>query len=179
MIKLVENGYNVNLVELTATKRALGNYGLRDRLVRLAEEHENFLLTDLWKKHAHVYEFLRSGQCFAELTDSGSMQEELNHIDEALCFTARYNTDRPETVFEAGTNLLVPPTSGDAMYELVSYVAEDDGLREQMRAGPAMYGENVGETIVEFLAQRRDEEPFEWAHERVGFTGSQNNFEYL
>lgn len=179
MIKLVENGYNVNLVELTATKRALGNYGLRDRLVRLAEEHENFLLTDLWKKHAHVYEFLRSGQCFAELTDSRSMQEELNHIDEALCFTARYNTDRPETVFEAGTNLLVPPTSGDAMYELVSYVAEDDGLQEQMRAGPAMYGENVGETIVEFLAQRRDEEPFEWAHERVGFTGSQNNFEYL
>jgi hypothetical protein len=31
-----------------------------------------------------------------------------------------------------------------------------------MRDGPALYGENVGETIVEFLAQRWDEIPFEW-----------------
>jgi UDP-N-acetylglucosamine 2-epimerase len=179
VIRLVENGHNVNFVELTATKAALQNYGLRDRLVRLSTEYENFLLTGLWKKHAHVYEFLRSGQCFAELTDSGSMQEELNHIDEALCLTARYNTDRPETVFEAGTNLLVPPTSGDAMYDLVSYVFEDGHLRDQMHDGPALYGENVGETIVEFLAQRRDEIPFEWAHERLGFTGSHQDFDYL
>ncbi|EMA39925.1 UDP-N-acetyl glucosamine 2-epimerase [Halococcus hamelinensis] len=179
VIRLVEAGYNVNLVELTATKRALENYGLRDRILDLDEEHDNFLFTGLWKKHAHVYEFLRSGQCFAELTDSGSMQEELNHIDEAVCLTARYNTDRPETVFDAGTNLLVPPTTGEAMFDLVEYVHGTESVRDRLRTGESIYGANVGETIVEFLDDRRDDAPFEWAHERLGFDGDEQGFEYL
>lgn len=179
VVRLVEAGYNVNFVELTATRTALENYGLRDRLLDLADEHENFLFTGLWKKHAHVYEFLRSGQCFAELTDSGSMQEELNHIDETFCLTARYNTDRPETVFDAQTNLLVPPTSGEAMYEMVEHVYETDSVRSQLSDGAAIYGENVGDSIVEFLQDRRGEEPFEWAHERLGFEGDEQGFEYL
>ena len=180
VVGLVEAGYNVNFVELTATERALEQYGLRERLTRLDEEHDNFLLTGLWKRHAHVYEFLRSGQCFAELTDSGSMQEELNHIDETICLTARFNTDRPETISEAGTNLLVPPTSGDEMREFVEYVHGDDGLRTRMHEGPDLYGGDVGTEIVEFLADR-DSDPvtFEWAHERLGFGRSERNFDYL
>lgn len=179
VVRLAEAGYNVNFVELTATKRALENYGLRDRILDLDDEHDNFLFTGLWKKHAHVYEFLRSGQCFAELTDSGSMQEELNHIDEAVCLTARYNTDRPETVFDAGTNLLVPPTTGEAMFDLVEHVHETDTVRDRLNAGESIYGANVGETIVEFLDDRRDDAPFEWAHERLGFDGDEQGFEYL
>jgi UDP-N-acetylglucosamine 2-epimerase len=179
VVRLVEAGYNVNFVELTATRTALENYGLRETLLGLADDHENFLFTGLWKKHAHVYEFLRSGQCFAELTDSGSMQEELNHIDEAFCLTARYNTDRPETVFDAQTNLLVPPTTGEAMYDMVTYVYESNSIRQQLRDNPAIYGENVGEAIVDFLQKRQDEEPFEWAHERLGFEGDRQDFEYL
>ena len=134
-----------------ATRQALEAYGYRERLTRLAERNENFLFTGLWKKHAHVYEFLRSGQCFAALTDSGSMQEELNHIDETICLTARFSTDRPETVFDANTNLLVPPISGQFVRE-----------------------------TVEFLADRRHEDTFEWAHERLGFgQQSDDTFEYL
>ncbi|WP_459193430.1 UDP-N-acetyl glucosamine 2-epimerase [Halosimplex sp. J119] len=170
VIALVEDGHNVNFVELTATKHALERHGYRDRLRRLADERENFLFTGLWKKHAHVYEFLESGQCLAELTDSGSMQEELNHIDEACCLTARFNTDRPETVFEANTNLLVPPVSGEFVHEMVTHVLESD-VRERLQSGPDLYGENVGERIVDFLAKRRDEGVFEWSHERQGFDG--------
>jgi UDP-N-acetylglucosamine 2-epimerase len=179
VVGLVEAGYNINFVELTATRTALENYGLRETLLGLAADHENFLFTGLWKKHAHVYEFLRSGQCFAELTDSGSMQEELNHIDEAFCLTARYNTDRPETVFDARTNLLVPPTTGEAMYEMVTYIYESDSIRNQLTDNSAIYGENVGDSIVEFLEERREEEPFEWAHERLGFESGGQDFDYL
>ncbi|MFC7140957.1 UDP-N-acetylglucosamine 2-epimerase [Halosimplex aquaticum] len=170
VVALVEDGHNVNFVELTATRHALERHGYRDRLQRLADERENFLFTGLWKKHAHVYEFLESGQCLAELTDSGSMQEELNHIDEACCLTARFNTDRPETVFEANTNLLVPPISGEFVHEMVTHALESD-VRERLQSGPDLYGENVGERIVDFLAERRDEGVFEWSHERQGFDG--------
>jgi UDP-N-acetylglucosamine 2-epimerase len=180
VIALVEDGHNVNFVELTATREALEQYGYRDRLQRLADERENFLFTGLWKKHAHVYEFLRSGQCLAEFTDSGSMQEELNHIDGAACLTARFNTDRPETVAEAGTNLLVPPVSGEFVHEMVTHVAEDDGRRADLTTGPDLYGEDVGERIVEYIADRREDRPFEWSHERHGFDAPADRaFDYL
>ncbi|MEZ3114881.1 UDP-N-acetyl glucosamine 2-epimerase [Halobaculum sp. MBLA0147] len=179
VIGLVEDGYNVNFVELTATREALENYGLREKLTRLADERENFLFTGLWKKHAHVYEFLRSGQCLAEYTDSGSMQEELNYIDEAICLTARFNTDRPETVFDAQTNLLVPPVDGEYVTETVEHVLETDAVREEIQTGPTLYGSDVGAEIVDYLAERRDERPFDWAHERVGFDTDDSAFEYL
>ena len=180
VIDLVEDGYNVNFVELTATRRALEQYGYRDRLTRLADERENFLFTGLWKKHAHVYEFLQSGQALAELTDSGSMQEELNHIDEAICLTARFNTDRPETVFEAETNLLVPPASPAVVHDTVEYVAENQAVRDRLQTGEHLYGENVGERIVDFLAERRDAGVFEWTHERLGFDAAGGReFDYL
>lgn len=178
VIQLVEAGYNVNFVELTATETALREYGYRERLTRLAAERDNFLFTGLWKKHAHVYEFLQSGQCLAAYTDSGSLQEELNEIDEAICLTARYNTDRPETIADAGTNLLVPPVSGEYVADTVRHVLETDAVRESIQSGPSLYGEAVGERIVDFLADRR-ETPFDWAHERVGFTSSDTAFDYL
>jgi len=179
VIGLVEAGYNVNFLELTATEQALKEYGYREKLLELDENRENFLFTGLWKKHAHVYEFLTSGQCFAEFTDSGSMQEELNYIDEAICLTARFNTDRPETVFDAGTNLLVPPIDDEFVTDMIEYVAETDAVREEIQTGPNLYGGDVGESIVSFLEDKRDETPFDWAHERVGFSTSDQDFEYL
>jgi len=179
VIGLVEDGYNVNFVELTATREALENYGYREKLLELDDERENFLFTGLWKKHAHVYEFLTSGQCFAEFTDSGSMQEELNVIDEALCLTARFNTDRPETVMDAESNLLVPPISGDHVREMIEYVYETDAVRDRLGDNENLYGEDVGYRIVEFLDECRDDPVFEWAHERAGFDGDDRAFDYL
>jgi UDP-N-acetylglucosamine 2-epimerase (non-hydrolysing) len=175
VLRLVDAGYNVNFVELPATRTALEEYGVRERFVRLDEERANFLFTGLWPEHAHVYEFLGSGQCFAALTDSGGMQDELSYIDETCCLTARYNTERPETVFDARTNLLVPPTSGDEMYEMIAHVHDSESIRQQLRDGSTIHGENVGDSIVEFFEERWGETPFEWAHDRLGFAagGSQ------
>ena len=42
-------------------------------------------------------------------------------------------------------------------------------MRGRLRTGPDLYGQNVGDRIVDFLADRRDEGVFEWSHERNGF----------
>ncbi|MFC7058491.1 UDP-N-acetyl glucosamine 2-epimerase [Halovenus salina] len=179
VIELVEDGYNVNFVELTATREALENYGYRERLLELDTARDNFLFTGLWKKHAHVYEFLTSGQCFAEYTDSGSMQEELNVIDETLCLTARFNTDRPETVMNAESNLLVPPASAESVHDTIEYIYETESVRDRLGDNETLYGENVGQQIVEFLEDRREDPVFEWASGRAGFDSAGTEFEYL
>lgn len=180
VIKLVKQGYNINFIEMTANKKALEHYGLREKLKKLNKENKNFLMTDLWKKHAHVYEFLESGQAFAELTDSGSMQEELNHIRETLSLTARFNTDRPETVFKANSNLLVPPLDGDYITRFVNKVYNNSDLVNKMKQAEKMYGENVGESIIDFLREKKRKKPFVWSHEKAGFeTEADKDFEYL
>jgi len=62
---------------------------------------------------------------------------------------------------------------------MIEYVAETDGVRETIQTGPNLYGEDVGESIVEFLSEKREATPFDWAHERVGFETGEQDFEYL
>lgn len=115
----------------------------------------------------------------AEFTDSGSNQEELNHIEETACLTARFNTDWPETVFEANTNLLVPPLSGAFVATAVCRICEDDALLARMRDGPELYGGTVGREIVSSMDEHRDE-PVEWSHGGAGFDlGETTGMDYL
>ncbi|MGH9974844.1 MAG: UDP-N-acetylglucosamine 2-epimerase, partial [Nitrososphaeraceae archaeon] len=111
VIQLVEIGYRVVLIKLTATEHALLKYGLVEKLDNLAQDHpHNFVQTALWKDYGHVIEFLDSEWCWLELTDSGSMQEELLYFPNVASVTVRLNTDRPETVFDAMDNILAPPS---------------------------------------------------------------------
>jgi len=165
--KLVDSGYKVNLIGMNAFLHAVKENNLEEELEKLKGK-KNFLYTGLWPKYAHVIEFLESGKCFAEFTDSGSMQEELNEIEETLCLTCRFNTDRPETVFEAKSNLLIPPISGQFIYDFVDLVYKEDDLREKMNNGKKLYGEQVADKILKFLKEKQ-EHPFTWAHEAVGF----------
>ena len=167
VIKLVDAGYNVNLINMNATRVALENYGLLQKMKELEKSHKNFLFTGLWPVYGHVIEFLESGKCFCEFTDSGSMQEELNEIQGPLCLTARYNTDRPETVMDAKTNVLVPPVSGDYVYRFIEHVRKDEELRKRLQGGRKLYGKDVGEKIIKIIKKSR-EFPFEWAHDVVG-----------
>ena len=97
-------------IKLNATQYALDAYGFDTKLDKLADSYpDNFIQTPLWKQYGHVIEFLDSGHCWAELTDSGSMQEELMYFPNVLSLTVRLNTDRPETVFQAKGNILIPP----------------------------------------------------------------------
>ncbi len=153
--RLVRRGQPVVWVELPGTKFAVERYGLRGKLDTLAENHENFLYTPLWRDYSQVMEFLRSGNCIAELTDSGSMQEELNQLG-LPCFTVRYNTDRPETVFEGRSNLLVPPHR-KLFTGLLEHLLSRDELLDEMSHGKKLYGRDVGVKIVQKIKKLHDE----------------------
>ncbi|MBR9681230.1 MAG: UDP-N-acetyl glucosamine 2-epimerase [Candidatus Altiarchaeota archaeon] len=148
---LVESGEKIVWIELPGTKFALESFGLREKVIKLSKAKSNFLFTPLWKEYSHVMEFLTSGHCLSELTDSGSMQEELNHLG-VPCMTVRYNTDRPETVMQAKTNLLVPAYSAKFFSETVGHIKKE-GMLEQMKKGPKLYGSNVAEKIIAVFKQ--------------------------
>ena len=143
---LVKRGEQIVWIELSGTRFALEKFGLRKKVIELAKSRPNFLFTPLWKEYSHVMEFLNSGHCLAELTDSGSMQEELNHLG-VPCMTVRYNTDRPETVMKARSNLLVPAYSSDFFSGTVRHIKEN-GLTDQMKKGQKLYGSRVADKII-------------------------------
>ena len=72
LVELIKNtDKKVILVMLNATVAALKQYNLDSKLQNLAKEHpDKFLMTPLWKEYANVIEFLDSGRCWAEMTDS-------------------------------------------------------------------------------------------------------------
>lgn len=169
ILTLVKKGIPITWVELTATQRALEVFNLRKKILQANKKYDNFIFTPLWKEYGQVIDFWRSGKCFAELTDSGSIQEELNEIQEVLCLTLRFNTDRPESVFDAKSNVLVPPSNPENISKTVEYIMNDSETINTMRTARKIYGEQVGKKIMDWLleemaAKRR---PFSWAHERI------------
>lgn len=177
---LVEDGMNVAFIEMNATRNALDKYGMRDVLEKLSV-HDNFLHTKVWPEYGHVIEFYESDNCFAALTDSGGVQEEMNLLNK-VCLTCRFNTDRPETVNQAHSNILVPPVSGDFISRMVKHVYNDESLQKKMCNSTSLYGNKVGEkfiSIVDDLMQR-DERLFKWAHEALGlWKEDPSDFYYL
>jgi UDP-N-acetylglucosamine 2-epimerase (non-hydrolysing) len=169
VIKLVKQGVPITWCELTATKRALEALNLRKKILQLDEKHDNFVFTPLWREYGQVIEFWKSGKCFAELTDSGSIQEELNEIQDVLCLTLRFNTDRPESVFDAKSNVLVPPSTGDNIVKIIDYIRNDSKTIKTMKKAKKIYGEKVGEKIMDWLLEEMEKKvrPFSWAHERI------------
>ena len=165
--ELVKKGYNVNFIEMSATRMALDSYGLRNELEKL-KEHKNFLFTKIWPEYAHVIEFFDSKHCFAALTDSGGVQEEMNLMNN-ICFTARFNTDRPETVNQANSNILVPPISKDFIVKIIDHVKNDEELQKKIRNSPQIYGSEVGKKFISAVSDLMGKEkPFNWAHEALG-----------
>ena len=181
VMDLVREGYNIVFIEMNATREALIKHDLRDKLISMAEKYDNFVFTGLWPQYAHVVEFLESGRCFAELTDSGSMQEELNELQKPLCLTARFNTDRPETVFNAHTNLLVPPITRDFVFGMVDYIYKSPEVRSKMKSGKKLYGRDVGRRIMTVFKKLIDDGlyTFDWAHEAIGFPHESDEFKFL
>ncbi|MBI2547253.1 MAG: UDP-N-acetylglucosamine 2-epimerase [Candidatus Aenigmarchaeota archaeon] len=178
---LVEKGYNICFIELNATKTALEQYGMRKILLDLNKK-DNFLFTGVWPKYAHVIEFLNSGKCFAELTDSGSMQEELNELGKVACLTCRFSTDRPETVFKAHTNILIPPTSKEWIAKMVEHVHNSDEIRKTLAKPNKLYGKNVGNKIAKIFLESmaNGSRPFRWAHEVLNLWKEKDlDFSYL
>lgn len=177
---LVKKGYNVNFIEMSATRNALDFYKMRDILNKLRKS-KNFLHTDVWPEYGHVVEFFESKNCMAALTDSGGVQEELNLIGKA-CLTCRISTDRPETVFDAKSNIIVPPISSDYMVKLIGHITKNQTLLKKMENSKKIYGGNVGYKQMSIISKlmKRGERPFKWAHEALGLWKEESRgVEYL
>ena len=183
MTELVKLGYKVLFIKLNATQCALDAYGLGTKLDKLADSYpDNFIQTPLWKEYAHVVEFLDSGHCWAELTDSGSMQEELMYFPNVLSLTVRLNTDRPETIFEAKGNILVPPINHVWITQFVKE-ARSERLGALLKNKRPMYGQpgQVSKNIIKIIKDRiikeKDDNP--WFHHRLKLWKDYDNLEYL
>jgi UDP-N-acetylglucosamine 2-epimerase len=130
-------------------------YHFESKLQNLSQEYpEKFIITPLWKEYAHVIEFLDSGHCWAEMTDSGSMQEELLYFPDVLSLTVRLNTDRPETVFDAKSNALVPPINPQWIASIVKETyTRKEALGIVLKNKKSLYGQSgqVSKSIVEII----------------------------
>jgi UDP-N-acetylglucosamine 2-epimerase len=182
IIDLVKLGYKVLFIKMNATQYALDAYGLGTKLDKLADSYpDNFIQTSLWKKYAHVIEFLDSGHCWAELTDSGSMQEELMYFPNVLSLTVRLNTDRPETIFEAKGNILVPPINPVWITQFVK-AARSERLEALVKNKRPIYGQpgEVSKNIIKIIKDRiikEDDNP--WFHHRLKLWKDYDNLDYL
>ena len=165
---LVKKGYNINFIEMSATRNALDFYRIRNSIEKL-KKHKNFLHTNVWPEYGHVVEFFESKNCMAALTDSVGVQEELNLIGKP-CLTCRLSTDRPETVFDAKSNILVPPVGSDFIVRMISEIKKRDDLLKKMANAKRLYGNNVGSKIISAVSKlmRKGERPFKWSHEALG-----------
>lgn len=176
LVELVKNtDKKVALVMLNATAAALKQYGLESKMQQLSEDYpDKFLVTPLWKEYANVIEFLDSGRCWAEMTDSGSMQEELLYFPKVVSLTVRLNTDRPETVFDARSNILVPPLNAAWMAAMVSEAYEKGSeLGIKLRRKKQIYGRpgQVSKKIIKIIKkefENGDANFYPWLHQRLG-----------
>ena len=181
---LVKSGHKVVFIKLTATQKAIDVYGLGEYLRNLEEQYpQNFIQTPLWKEYANVIEFLDSKRCWCELTDSGSMQEELLYFPDVLSLTVRLNTDRPETVFDARGNILVPPLNSHWIRELVVAARERELGAELKRNKKQIYGRpgEVSNKIASIIKQyfEQNDNSYPWLHQRLGLWKEKEELGYL
>jgi UDP-N-acetylglucosamine 2-epimerase (non-hydrolysing) len=187
LAELVKNtNLKIVLVMLNATAAALGRYGLESKLQRLAERYpDKFVITPLWKEYAHVIEFLDSGHCWAEMTDSGSMQEELLYFPKVMSLTVRLNTDRPETIFEAKSNILVPPLSPGWIVSIVSEAdRKGSALGIKLSRKKPLYGKpgEVSKKIISIVKKEfgeGDANFYPWLHQRLGLWKEKQGLDYM
>ena len=181
-----DSEFRVVLVLLNATISALNRFDLYNKLKDLEMAYpDKFMMTDLWKEYGHVVEFLDSGKCWAEITDSGSLQEELLYFPKVSSFTVRFNTDRPETVFDARGNLLVPPINRMWLPKMVSTIYDkgvDYGFnfkkKKQIYGNPG----EVSKKIVRIMRkefENRETNFFPWLHQRFNYWHEKDDFDYL
>jgi UDP-N-acetylglucosamine 2-epimerase len=183
---LVRLGYKVLFVKLNGTKHAIEAYGFQEQLNRLASLYPNsFIQTPLWKEYGHVVEFLDSGRCWAELTDSGSMQEELLYFPNVLSLTVRLNTDRPETVFESKSNILVPPINAAWITQFVK-IAMSGKLGAVLKKKKQIYGQpgEVSKGIITIINKYLNENSnsgslYPWLHQRLKLWEEHEDLQYL
>lgn len=141
--------YNFFVSMRPGTRKALEKYGYLDKLKSAP--------------HISVYDSIPSyveticivKNCDVILTDSGSMLEEAAGL-QVPCLTARYISDRPETV-SAGSNIIVGLEKG-AIKENLRKVIEDPEMKNRMISAHTLYGAgDSSEQIVKITEKLHNE----------------------
>jgi UDP-N-acetylglucosamine 2-epimerase len=183
---ITQTEFKVILILLNATISALHKFNLFSKLKQLEEQyHDKFIISNLWKEYGNVVEFLDSGKCWAEITDSGSMQEELLYFPKVCSFTMRLNTDRPETIFNARGNLLIPPINRNWMKQIISLIYEKrENYGYRFTKKEHIYGKpgEVSKNIIKILKKEFEDDNnnfFPWLHQRFSYWQEKNEFDYL
>jgi UDP-N-acetylglucosamine 2-epimerase len=101
------------------------------------------------------------------------MQEELLYFPNVLSLTVRLNTDRPETIFEAKSNILVPPVNAAWIKEFVK-IAMSGRLGALLKKKKQIYGQpgEVSKGILTIMKKYLDENSstgslYPWLHQRL------------
>jgi UDP-N-acetylglucosamine 2-epimerase (non-hydrolysing) len=90
-----------------------------------------------------------------------------------MSLTVRLNTDRPETVFDARSNVLIPPVSKELISAFVTQAYERrEGLGIKLGNKKHLYGEpgRVSKRIIRILKtefEKGDVNFFPWLHQRI------------
>ncbi|MCK4266167.1 MAG: UDP-N-acetylglucosamine 2-epimerase (non-hydrolyzing) [Thermoplasmata archaeon] len=130
ILEMTEYNYFVSM--RPGTRAALERYGYLKDL----EAADHILLVDSIPSYVETMNIIK--HCSVILTDSGSMLEEGAglHIP---CLTARFVTDRPETV-TTGSNMIVG-LKKQSVIDGLRKVMEDAEFRQKMMSAPSPYGE--------------------------------------
>ena len=178
---LLQEGVPILWIEMNATKQALKYHQLEEKITKWREKYNHFLYTPLWESYGNVIEFWKSGKCLMEFTDSGSIQEELNELSDTFCCTMRFSTDRPESVFDAHSNLVIPPYSSELMTNLLKCILDSDSIQKQMKYSKKIYGTEVGKQIIEYIIKEMnsDASPFRWTHQTLFKLPKEDDLDYL
>jgi len=141
MKALIEEGRMVLLISMIQTKKAFERFGLTEEEEKLAQTHENFVLSEVWPEYTDVIAAMSKAAVCA--TDSGSMQEEMNVLG-VPCVTLRFGSDRSESIIGGG-NILAGPTESDSIKKIIEFAWDN----QEMRKAPKLYGENVSTKCID------------------------------
>ena len=113
---------------------------------------------------AHHAEFTHmEKEAWVIYTDSGSIQEEAS-ILWTPCVTARFGSDRTETILD-WVNVLAPPINSNLIYDIVLWAIDNKDMKKKKH----LYWENVSAKIVDEVEAmlKRDGKLFKFDDERL------------
>ncbi|KZN58839.1 UDP-N-acetylglucosamine 2-epimerase [Pseudoalteromonas luteoviolacea] len=150
LTQLATEQIQIVFVKYNAFINAVESYQLQTLVSKACEA--GVVFHELWPSYQHLLEFVTGEHCRFVYSDSGGLQEELNTLGVPM-LTCRANTDRPETILDSQSNLLVPPLDQAFIYSGLKLAIDKPQKVWPRHAGQKLYGENVGQTIAASLCR--------------------------
>lgn len=144
MVSLIKEGRTVLLISLGATEKAFETYNLKKEVLKMAKKYPHFIYSPVWPYYRDVIAAMQ--YCSVVATDSGSIQEETTTLS-IPGVVLRFNTDRPEAVFQ-GSNIIAPPIKSSIITRIIREVADNQIIKTAMQSNTSLYGKDVSKKIV-------------------------------